>query len=159
MQNHFKLYWIEYNTTTLHYNDKIFNDRQASLIPALFYYEAMLLEHVQNVAWHCLAEISSDVPEKDVAWMAVYVAPKPVRTFQHLRCHHRYAGYPWCHGHYNTWRTQCPWFPKTIWNVDSSGHSTLFHFASVHLRWSWAQRSRCHLWMSLIWLSLCIVEF
>ena len=39
--------------------------RQASLVPVLFYYESTVFWHVQNVAWHCLAEISRDIPEKD----------------------------------------------------------------------------------------------
>ena len=57
--------------------------RQVRLVPELFYYEATLLEHVQSVSWHRLAEKRRDVSEKDVVWMAAYVAPKPVYTFQH----------------------------------------------------------------------------
>ena len=37
-------------------------------------------------------------------------------------------------------RKQHPRFPKTIWNVDSSDHRTLFHCLSVHLRWARAHR-------------------
>lgn len=32
---------------------------------------------MHNVAWHRLAGISRDISEKDVVWMAAYVAPKP----------------------------------------------------------------------------------
>ncbi|MEQ2190451.1 hypothetical protein XENOCAPTIV_019184 [Xenoophorus captivus] len=33
--------------------------------------------------WLGMAVISRDIPEEDVAWMAAYVAPEPVCTFQH----------------------------------------------------------------------------
>lgn len=35
----------------------------------------------QTVAWQSPAQISMDVPEKDIVRMAAYVAPKPVCTF------------------------------------------------------------------------------
>ena len=50
--------------------------QEAGLVPALFYYEATLFEHMQNVARHHLADISRDVAEEDAAWMAAYVVPK-----------------------------------------------------------------------------------
>lgn len=36
--------------------------------------------NMSNVTWNCIAEISRDVPEKDIK-MAIYVAPKPACTF------------------------------------------------------------------------------
>lgn len=41
-------------------------------------------------------------------------------------------------------------FSQKSFNVDSSDHRTLFHFASVHLRWARARRSRRRCWMWLI---------
>lgn len=35
---------------------------------------------MQNVAWHCPPGISREVPDKDIVWMAAYVAPKLVCT-------------------------------------------------------------------------------
>ena len=44
----------------------------------------MLLQYVQIVVWHYLAEISKAFPKEDVIRMVVYVAPKPVYTTQLL---------------------------------------------------------------------------
>ena len=43
--------------------------------------------------------------------------------------------------------------------MDSSDHSTLFHFASVHLRSSGPEKLAAFLGVVDIWLSLCMVEF
>lgn len=57
--------------------------RQATSAPGLFYSGAMLLQHVQNMVLHCIAEISKAVPEKDVIDLTVCVAAKPVYIVQH----------------------------------------------------------------------------
>lgn len=44
------------------------------------------------------------------------------------------------------WRTQRPWFPKSIWNVDSSNYRTLFFFAPIHWEWSLVRRSWQRFW-------------
>lgn len=36
---------------------------------------------MQNVAWHHLAEIRRGVHEKDVTWIAAYVAAKPAPPY------------------------------------------------------------------------------
>ncbi len=40
-------------------------------------------------------------------------------------------------------RTQRPWFPARMSNLDSSDHRTLFHFETVHFKWALAHRTRC----------------
>ena len=35
---------------------------------------------MQNVSWHRLVEISRDVTEEDVIWMAAYAAPKDLHV-------------------------------------------------------------------------------
>lgn len=146
--------------------------RQARLVPALFFYcEAMLSQHVDNVAWHCLAEISRDIPEKDVIWMRAYIPPKPVCSFQHSWCLQRYKlpMMPWALTHLHIITDagfevvtiskvlflfsmkDTTSMISTMWNVDSSGRSTLLHFVSVHLIWAQAQRSWLCFWILLIY--------
>lgn len=43
-----------------------------------------LLLQSHAVVTHAECGLSRDVPEKDVTWMAAYVAPKPVCTVQHV---------------------------------------------------------------------------
>ncbi len=44
------------------------------------------------------------------------------------------------------WRTQRPWFPTRMSNLDSSNHRTLFHFETVHFKWALAHRTRRRFW-------------
>lgn len=37
-------------------------------------------DHVQSVLWQCVAEIIKVFPEKDVIWVAAYVAPNGAFT-------------------------------------------------------------------------------
>ena len=41
---------------------------------------------MQNVAWHCASGIKRGVLDKDILWMAEYVALKPVCTFHNEWC-------------------------------------------------------------------------
>ncbi len=43
-------------------------------------------------------------------------------------------------------RTQHPWFPTIMSNLDSSDHRTLFHFETVHFKWALAHRTRQRFW-------------
>lgn len=114
-----------------------------------------------NVAWHCLAGMSRDVPEKMLSGWCV--APKLLFTFQ--MC--------WL-------PTNIPWNQHRclllnialvkIWTalVLSLKDTTpmispkklkhqitaRFHYASVHLRWVWAQRGQQHFWMLFIAFAL-----
>jgi len=51
---------------------------QARRVPSLFILQSHAVVTVQNMARHCFAEISRNVPEKYDAWMAPYVAPRPI---------------------------------------------------------------------------------
>ncbi len=43
-------------------------------------------------------------------------------------------------------RTRRPWFPTRMPNVDSSNHRRLFHFETVHFKWSLSHRTQRHFW-------------
>ncbi len=43
-------------------------------------------------------------------------------------------------------RTQRPWFPTRMSNLDSSNHRTLFHFETVHFKWALAHRTWRRFW-------------
>ena len=62
------------------------------------------------LSWHFLAAISRDVSEKEVIWMAAYVAPKHVSTFQFKQS------------------SQMWQLPMMLW------------FVAVHLRWTHTQK-------------------
>ncbi len=43
-------------------------------------------------------------------------------------------------------RTQRPWFPTRMSNLDSSDHRSLFHFETVHFKWALAHKTRWRFW-------------
>ncbi len=43
-------------------------------------------------------------------------------------------------------RTQRPWCPTRLLNLDLSDHRTLFHFETVHFKWALAHRTRRVFW-------------
>ncbi len=48
------------------------------------------------------------------------------------------------------WRTWHPWFPTRISHLDSSDDRTLFHFETVHFKWTLALRTRRRFWTMFI---------
>ena len=60
--------------------------RQAGRAHTLCVYEATLLEVLQNEVWHRPAEITTDLPGKDVTLMAASVSPE----LQHPALHQWY---------------------------------------------------------------------
>ncbi len=43
-------------------------------------------------------------------------------------------------------RTQRPWFPTRMSNLDLSDHRTLFLFETIHFKWALAHRTQWHFW-------------
>lgn len=66
--------------------------RKASLVSTFFFSHTVVTHAECSLALLCWNR--QGVPEKNTMWMATYVAPKPVFTFQHKCCLCKCASYP-----------------------------------------------------------------